>query len=381
MPGETEARGGKDPLPSSGWAPAEEQSAAVVPASRAGPVPRAGASRRRRGCIASVAALSDQSSPCPSVGNGVSSSQADTPQLAVLTHLPVDAPRKGVHRPPSSAPPAERSSPPGAGHPPASPGTWLIYAVSVFHFLCALLVLWPRLECVGGREGRGRRGLSVQPGLPHRGPTASTDRPPVAPCPVCQCGPSDPRCSPLPPAASSGRGVSAFLPPAMPPPALPAGRALSEPRPAPLPSPDNDCGDNSDEAGCSHSCSSNQFKCNSGRCIPVHWTCDGDNDCGDYSDETHANCTNQGESRAAAGLGCPCAAARCPCLGGFRSCPGREHVSGRWTLLGISSAAVPPGEPKAPWAEPHLPGRRSCGLLCPPWVPRYLLLHLWVPPG
>lgn len=59
--------------------------------------------------------------------------------------------------------------------------------------------------------------------------------------------------------------------------------------------PDNDCGDNSDEAGCSHSCSSAQFKCNSGRCIPDYWTCDGDNDCGDYSDETHANCTNQGE--------------------------------------------------------------------------------------
>ncbi|KAG7228330.1 hypothetical protein INR49_009194, partial [Caranx melampygus] len=56
---------------------------------------------------------------------------------------------------------------------------------------------------------------------------------------------------------------------------------------------DNDCGDNSDEAGCSHSCSSVQFKCNSGRCIPEYWTCDGDNDCGDYSDETHANCTNQ----------------------------------------------------------------------------------------
>lgn len=58
---------------------------------------------------------------------------------------------------------------------------------------------------------------------------------------------------------------------------------------------DNDCGDNSDEAGCSHSCSSVQFKCNSGRCIPEYWTCDGDNDCGDYSDETHANCTNRGK--------------------------------------------------------------------------------------
>lgn len=69
---------------------------------------------------------------------------------------------------------------------------------------------------------------------------------------------------------------------------------LSPPLP-PTPAPDNDCGDNSDEAGCSHSCSSTQFKCNSGRCIPEHWTCDGDNDCGDFSDETHANCTNQGE--------------------------------------------------------------------------------------
>ncbi|KAL6483428.1 hypothetical protein MHYP_G00083000 [Metynnis hypsauchen] len=55
----------------------------------------------------------------------------------------------------------------------------------------------------------------------------------------------------------------------------------------------NDCGDNSDEAGCSHSCSSVQFKCNSGRCIPEYWTCDGDNDCGDNSDEKSANCTNQ----------------------------------------------------------------------------------------
>uniref|UniRef100_A0A8C4Z0G3 EGF-like domain-containing protein n=1 Tax=Gadus morhua TaxID=8049 RepID=A0A8C4Z0G3_GADMO len=68
---------------------------------------------------------------------------------------------------------------------------------------------------------------------------------------------------------------------------------LSQPRLESAAVGDNDCGDNSDEAGCSHSCSSAQFKCNSGRCIPDYWTCDGDNDCGDYSDETHANCTNQ----------------------------------------------------------------------------------------
>lgn len=48
---------------------------------------------------------------------------------------------------------------------------------------------------------------------------------------------------------------------------------------------ENDCGDGSDEAGCVQSCSNNQFQCNSGRCIPDNWACDGDNDCGDFSDE------------------------------------------------------------------------------------------------
>uniref|UniRef100_H2YAY4 EGF-like domain-containing protein n=1 Tax=Ciona savignyi TaxID=51511 RepID=H2YAY4_CIOSA len=50
---------------------------------------------------------------------------------------------------------------------------------------------------------------------------------------------------------------------------------------------DDDCGDNSDEAGCpsTRPCSSYNFQCDNGQCIPKSWVCDTDNDCGDASDE------------------------------------------------------------------------------------------------
>ncbi|XP_068734361.1 protein kinase C-binding protein NELL2-like [Montipora capricornis] len=62
---------------------------------------------------------------------------------------------------------------------------------------------------------------------------------------------------------------------------------------------DNDCGDKSDEpSNCSTPttlpqthCSSNQFPCRNGRCVPQLWFCDGDNDCGDGSDEP-SNCSS-----------------------------------------------------------------------------------------
>ena len=35
----------------------------------------------------------------------------------------------------------------------------------------------------------------------------------------------------------------------------------------------------------SQTCSSTEFQCTSGRCIPIHWYCDQERDCSDGSDE------------------------------------------------------------------------------------------------
>lgn len=48
----------------------------------------------------------------------------------------------------------------------------------------------------------------------------------------------------------------------------------------------NDCGDKSDEIGCSL-CSPPMLSCDDGtRCYLEHWKCDGDVDCADMSDES-----------------------------------------------------------------------------------------------
>lgn len=328
MWGETESLGGKGPLPSSGGASAAEQSPVVVPASQASRGPCASTGRAGGGAALPVSQYrQSKAPPAHQRAMGFPPGKLTPPNWPYQPISPWMCPIKECTVPPALLPLWSGAAPLVLGALPASPGTWLIYAVSVFHFLCALLVLWPRLASVsgGGRAGGSLFSPASLAGVLLPAPRGCLS-PHILSAGVVRPIPVVPR-FPRPPPLAGGSLPSSLLPCLHQPSPL-ATRVLSEPLPAPLPSPDNDCGDNSDEAGCSHSCSSNQFKCNSGRCIPVHWTCDGDNDCGDYSDETHANCTNQGEPQAAAGPGCPCAAAWCPPLGGPRSCPRREGVSG-----------------------------------------------------
>lgn len=59
---------------------------------------------------------------------------------------------------------------------------------------------------------------------------------------------------------------------------------------------ENDCGDFSDEQHCTEttvSCSETEYACSSGRCIPARWQCDREQDCDDGSDESEDICVGR----------------------------------------------------------------------------------------
>lgn len=69
---------------------------------------------------------------------------------------------------------------------------------------------------------------------------------------------------------------------------------------------DDDCGDGSDERGCSDpACPPREFRCGGGgTCIPERWVCDGQFDCEDRSDETAELCGRVGQETMATPAAC-----------------------------------------------------------------------------
>ncbi|XP_077186702.1 major histocompatibility complex class I-related protein 1-like isoform X2 [Paroedura picta] len=75
---------------------------------------------------------------------------------------------------------------------------------------------------------------------------------------------------------------------------------------------DDNCRDGSDEAGCA--CTESQFPCANGRCVPLELSCDGLDHCGDDSDEENCTCA---ESQFRCGNG--------RCVYEFLACDGVDH--------------------------------------------------------
>lgn len=108
----------------------------------------------------------------------------------------------------------------------------------------------------------------------------------------------------------------------------------------------NDCGDGSDERGCTYqACQQHQFTCQNGRCISRDFVCDGDNDCGDESDELEHMCHTPAPT-------CPPGQFRCDnghCISPSRVCDRNDDCSDNSDEKGCGESAFQNGVPENTW--------------------------------
>ncbi|RXG71249.1 Low-density lipoprotein receptor-related protein 4 [Armadillidium vulgare] len=89
---------------------------------------------------------------------------------------------------------------------------------------------------------------------------------------------------------------------------------------------EDDCGDWSDEKACTNtSCSTDNFRCNSGRCIESGWVCDGSPDCDGSEDELDCPHPESSQDCPKGTVWCPdvCISSEWRCDGEY-DCPGGE---------------------------------------------------------
>ncbi|XP_063217852.1 sortilin-related receptor-like [Bacillus rossius redtenbacheri] len=121
---------------------------------------------------------------------------------------------------------------------------------------------------------------------------------------------------------------------------------------------DDDCGDSSDEASCKQvSCPPAMFQCESdGKCIPPYWKCDFDHDCADGSDER--NCSH---------VSCPFGQFHCDngrCIANRWKCDGEDDCHDNSDEKNCSSHSLPgtckPDEIRCGNSSMCIPARWRC---------------------